>query len=146
MATAAANLKSIFEAYWDETIITKGLIRDNSKLPIMYINKGVCIDDELSDWHPAGFTHQQTDAFGKDVMRIYLIDSDMDNVRKRAKAISKIADQFNAAGGNTNYDKLYPRNQEIVTLKQWNEQPIPDYWKVVQYPIECVLNNKNLYT
>ena len=146
MANAAANLKTILETYWDTSIIALALIRDNSKLPVRFINKGLCIMDETADWHPAGFTHQQTDAMGKDLLRIYIIDSSSENIRLRIKAIAKCADLFNVAGGDSNYDKLYPHLQEIVFLKQWNDDPIPDFWKVAEMPIDCVLNNKNLYT
>jgi hypothetical protein len=109
----------------------------------MYINKGIVISDELDDMHPSGFTQQQTDAFGGEIYRLYFIDSSKENIRLRRNAIVKIADTFTSTAI---YTKLYPRANELVFLKTYNEQPIPDWWHVAEMPILCSRNNINIYT
>ena len=140
---AASDLKTLIENNWDATIIVIGLIKENSDLPLEYINDGIAIVEEQSDWHPAGLTQKQTDALGGDIFRLYFIHSSVENCRKQLAAIIKIADTFT---GNAVYNRLYPRSNEFVVMKQWNEMPLPQYHRICEMPILCNKNNVNIYT
>ncbi len=138
----STDIKTILNANWDTTIIAKGTIEYEELLPPEFINDGVGIVDETANYAPAGFTRQQTDAFGGDIFRIKLYGTTADNVRLRISALIKIADTFT---GNARYTRLYPQQQEIVWDKGSEDRPLYQYRRMAQLPVLCSKNNVSLY-
>ena len=139
----ADDIKSIISDTWDVTIIAKGTITYEEDCPSDYIGQGMSIVHEVTDYTPSGMTYKQSDFKSGDIYRIKFIDVNAENVLLRVSALTKICDSFT---GNTIYDRLIPRNQEIVWDKGTEERPLPQYRRMAQMPLVATKNNKNLYT
>jgi hypothetical protein len=135
----------IVRTWWPTAIIAQGEVELQCNLDMQYINEGISIQDEVSDYHPSGMDHSQTDVFGGDITRFFLIGASEGDVRKRFRALAKMADDFNAAKTDTYYSHIYPRLQEGSWDKgEDGRRPITKWWRWMQVPVLFSLNNYNL--
>lgn len=139
----ADDLKNILIDNWDITIIAKDQIEYLEICPLEYFAKGVGLVRELTDYTPSGMTYKQSDFKSGHLFRIYFVDNSEANIDLRVSAITKICDAFT---GNTYYDRLIPRNNEIVWDKGTEDRPMLAYRRVAQMPLIATKNNRNIYT
>jgi hypothetical protein len=139
----STDLKSLLIANWDATIIAAGQIQYLEDCPSKHIGQGVGLIREITDHTPSGMTYKQSDFKSGDIFRVFLIDNSDTNVLLRSSALTKICNNFT---GNATYDRLIPRLQEQVWDKDEDGRSVTKWRRILQMPLVCTKNNKDLFT
>jgi len=120
-----------------------GIVEYDSVHPKEGIGQGISLEEEMDINTPSGMSFQRTSAEGNDLYRIHIYDYNRDRIRSRLSVLIKIADAFK---GNTKYDRVRYRYNDIVWDKSAEGGRVRANRRHIQVPFEFIKNNKPLYT
>ena len=143
---AGNDIKNWIIDHWDATICAIGEVEYDTLQPEESINYGISIHSNADDYHPAGFTMKQTDAFGGDGYSLTIVGETKDEVQNQLKALIKIADTSNF-DTNTVYNKMYPNlnNMSWDPKSYGHNKPTLCNVRKLQVPVMMNKNNVDLY-
>jgi hypothetical protein len=142
--TQAKIFRNIIKLLWNTTDVRRGIIATSEERPLGSISYGIWIEELNTNFAPGGFDAKQTSAEGGDSFFLTVIGSTV-QIRNQISQLIKVADTFNRAGGDDDYDQIYP-DADTIRYDRPDDRSVQHWYRQATISVLASINNKNIFT